>query len=112
MGSGRKHERAIVLAPWQRGIVERHPWQFVRGLMHSDGCRTVNRLKTLLPSGRVAEYAYPRYFFSNLSADIRGLFCESCDRLGLRWTQSNHRNISISRRASVAVLDEHVGPKR
>jgi hypothetical protein len=59
----------------------------------------------------VAEYAYPRYFFSNLSADIRGLFCESCEQLGLRWTQSNHRNISISHRTSVALLDENVGPK-
>jgi hypothetical protein len=111
-GTGRKHERPIVLAPWQRDIVERHPWPFVRGLIHSDGCRTVNRFKTQLPSGRVAAYAYPRYFFSNLSADIRGLFCDTCDRLGLRWTQSNHRNISISHRASVALLDEHVGPKR
>ena len=83
----------------------------MRGLIHSDGCRTVNRFKTRLPSGRVAEYAYPRYFFSNLSADIRGLFCESCEQLGLRWTQSNHRNISISHRTSVALLDEYVGPK-
>jgi hypothetical protein len=111
MGRGPKHERAIVLAPWQREIVDAHPWPFVRGLIHSDGCRTVNRFKTRLPSGRVAEYAYPRYFFSNLSADIRGLFCESCERLGLRWTQSNHRNISISHRTSVALLDEYVGPK-
>jgi hypothetical protein len=87
--------RAIVLAPWQREIVDAHPWPFV----------------TVLPSGRVAQYAYPRYFFSNLSADIRGLFCASCEQLGLRWTQSNHRNISISHRASVALLDEHVGPK-
>ena len=69
------------------------------------------RCRPWLPSGRVAEYAYPRYFFSNLSADIRGLFCESCERLGLRWTQSNPRNISVSHRASVALLDEHVGPK-
>jgi hypothetical protein len=110
-GPGRKHERPIVLAPWQREIVERETWQFVRGLIHSDGCRSMNRFKTTLPSGRVAEYAYPRYFFSNLSSDIRGLFCEACDRLGLRWTQSNHRNISISHRASVALLDEFVGPK-
>jgi hypothetical protein len=111
MGPGRKHERAIVLAPWQRAIVDAHPWPFVRGLIHSDGCRTVNRFTTRLPSGRVAQYAYPRYFFSNLSADIRGLFCESCERLGLRWTQSNPRNISVSHRASVALLDENVGPK-
>jgi hypothetical protein len=111
-GPGRKHERPIVLAPWQREIVERETWQFVRGLIHSDGCRSINRFKTKLPSDRVAEYAYPRYFFSNLSADIRGLFCEACDRLGLRWTQPNPRNISISHRASVAHLDEFVGPKR
>jgi hypothetical protein len=112
MGPGRKHTRPIALAPWQREIVERETWQFVRGLIHSDGCRTVNRFRTRLPSGRVAEYAYPRYFFSNLSADIRGLFCDACDHLGLRWTQSNPRNISISHRASVTLLDEYVGPKR
>ncbi len=110
-GPGRKHERPVVLRPWQQEIVDAEPWQFVRGLIHSDGCRTVNRFTTKLPSGRVAEYAYPRYFFSNLSADIRGLFCDACDRLGLRWTQSNHRNISVSHRTSVALLDEHVGPK-
>ena len=111
-GRGRKHTRPIVLADWQREVVDAHPRQFLRGLIHSDGCRTINRFKTKLPSGRVAEYEYPRYFFSNLSADIRGLFCEYCERLGVRWTQSNHRNISVSHRASVAILDGFVGPKR
>ncbi len=101
-----------MLADWQRAIVDAHPKPFLRGLIHSDGCRTINRFKTRLPSGRVAEYEYPRYFFSNLSADIRGLFCEYCERLGIRWTQSNHRNISVSHRASVAALDAFVGPKR
>jgi hypothetical protein len=109
---GRKHSRPIVLADWQRAIVDAHPEQFLRGLIHSDGCRTVNRFKTMLPSGRVAEYEYPRYFFSNHSADIRALFCEYCERLGVRWTQSNHRNISVSHRRSVAILDRFVGPKR
>jgi len=111
-GPGRKHERPIALAPWQREIVDEFPHEFLRGLIHSDGCRTINRFKTKLPSGRVAEYAYPRYFFSNLSADIRALFCEYCDKLGVRWTQSNHRNISVSHRRSVAVLDAFIGPKR
>ena len=105
-GKGKKHERAIVLEPWQREIVSRHPDEFVRGLIHSDGCRTTNRFKTTLPSGRVAEYAYPRYFFSNLSGDIRGLFCAACDALGVRWTLSNPRNVSIAHRKSVALLDE------
>jgi hypothetical protein len=109
---GRKHEQDIALADWQRDVVDRHPQQFLRGLIHSDGCRTVNRFKTKLPSGRVAEYEYPRYFFSNLSADIRGLFCEYCERLGVCWTQSNYRNISVSHRHSVAILDEFIGPKR
>jgi len=59
----------------------------------------------------VAEYAYPRWFFSNRSADIRGLFCEYCERLGIRWTQSNPRNISVSHRTSVALLDSFVPGK-
>jgi hypothetical protein len=110
-GPGRKHTRKIELAGWQREIVDRFPEQFLRGLLHSDGCRTVNRFRTRLPSGRVAEYAYPRWFFSNRSADIRGLFCEYCERLGIRWTQSNPRNISIAHRTSVARLDAFVGAK-
>ena len=107
-GPGRKHDRKIGLADWQREVVDRFPEEFLRGLLHSDGCRTMNRFKTTLPSGRVAEYAYPRWFFSNRSADIRGLFCEYCERLGIRWTQSNPRNISVSHRRSVALLDSFV----
>jgi hypothetical protein len=110
-GPGRKHDRKIELAAWQREIVDRHPQEFLRGLLHSDGCRTVNRFKTKLPSGRVAEYAYPRWFFSNRSEDIRGLFCEYCERLGIRWTQSNPRNVSVSHRDSVALLDSFVPVK-
>ena len=110
-GPGRKHDRKIELVPWQREIVDRFPREFLRGLLHSDGCRTVNRFKTKLPSGREAEYAYPRWFFSNRSDDIRGLFCEYCERLGIRWTQSNPRNISVSHRHSVALLDSFVPAK-
>jgi hypothetical protein len=110
-GPGRKHLRAIALVDWQLRLAERFPRELLRGFIHSDGCRTVNRFRTELPSGRVAEYEYPRYFFSNLSADIRGIFCKHCDLLGIRWTQSNPRNISVAQRESVALLDEFVGPK-
>jgi hypothetical protein len=110
-GPGRKHERRIQLTPWQQELTHTYPELLIRGLIHSDGCRTVNRFKTKLPSGRAAEYAYPRYFFSNLSADIRRIFCDHCDLLDVRWTQSNPRNISVSHRRSVGVLDRHVGPK-
>jgi hypothetical protein len=110
-GPGKKHARPIVLTDWQRELTRAHPDALVRGLIHSDGCRTINRFTTKLPSGRTKEYAYPRYFFSNESADIRAIFCEHCELLGVRWTLSNRRNISISNKKSVAILDEVVGPK-
>ena len=110
-GPGRKHLRPIVLEPWQRHITAAWPRELLRGLIHSDGCRTMNRFETKLPSGRVATYEYPRYFFSNLSGDIRRIFCEHCELLGIRWTQSNPRNISIAHRKSVALMDEFIGPK-
>jgi hypothetical protein len=110
-GSGPKHTRTIVLSAWQRALVDASPADFLRGLIHSDGCRVVNRFTVNLPSGR-REYAYPRYFFTNLSSDIRGLFCEYCEQVGVHWTLSNHRTVSVSRGRSVALLDCFVGEKR
>lgn len=49
-GPGRKHERKIELTPWQEAIVDREPEKFIRGLIHSDGCRTTNRV-TVAASG-------------------------------------------------------------
>ncbi len=110
-GPGKKHLRSIWLARWQKEITKRYSRELIRGLIHSDGSRCINRFSVELPSGRVGRYAYPRYFFTNLSADIRGIFCEHCELLGIRWTQSNARNISVSHRDSVAILDSFVGPK-
>ena len=110
-GPGRKHMRRIELVDWQIDVTHTYPQDLLRGLIHSDGCRTTNRFKVELPSGRVGEYQYPRYFFSNLSDDIRRIFCDHCELLGIRWTQSNPRNISISHRTSVGLLDEFIGPK-
>jgi hypothetical protein len=110
-GPGRKHLRTIVLDDWQRMLTIAHPRALIRGLIHSDGCRVVNRFRTKLPSGRVAEYAYVRYFFSNLSEDIRRIFAQHCALLGIRVTQSNHRNLTVSHRDSVALLEQFVGPK-
>ena len=109
-GPGRKHERAIVLEPWQRQIVEEHPGAFVRGLIHSDGCRVVNRV-TKVVDGQLRRYEYPRYFFTNASADILALAAWALDLLGVQHRRSSPRDISIARRASVAILDQHVGPK-
>ena len=110
-GPGKKHERKIELDDWQREITHQYAREFIRGLIHSDGSRCMNRFSVRLPSGRVGRYAYPRYFFTNYSADIRRIFCEHCELLGIRWPQSNPTNISVSHRDSVALLDEFVGPK-
>jgi hypothetical protein len=105
-GPGRKHERPIRLEPWQRAGVERHPLELLRGLIHSDGCRSVNRVRTAS-----ATYQYARYFFRNASEDILGIFAETCDALGVAWTRSAARTISVSKRSSVARLDAWIGPK-
>jgi hypothetical protein len=106
-GPGRKHERTIELAPWQEAIVDREPEQFIRGLIHSDGCRVMNRV---VVDGK--DYAYPRYFFTQVSKDIQGLFCRSCDRLGIEYGFSGGgRDVTIHRQGSVARLDAFVGPK-
>jgi hypothetical protein len=101
-GPGRKHQRSIALAPWQEKIVELHPKALLRGLIHSDGCRVLNR-----SNGK----HYVRYFFVQASDDIRGIFCDTCDRLGIRWRRPKPRTISIARAESVALLDSFVGPK-
>lgn len=105
-GPGMKHTRPIVLAAWQQRIVDDHPWPLIRGLIHSDGCRAINRVTI-----RGVSYAYPRYFFSNRSGDILGIFGAALDRVGVAWRYNLPWSISIARRAAVALMDEHVGPK-
>ncbi|MEV4612927.1 helix-turn-helix domain-containing protein [Kitasatospora sp. NPDC049258] len=114
-GPGKKHERPIELAPWQQALVDAHPWGLVRGLIHSDGCRITN-WATRTVEGVVRRHEYPRYFFTNTSGDIRRIFTDTLDTLGVAWKASVPRpqgqvNVSIARRASVALLDEHVGAK-
>jgi hypothetical protein len=106
-GPGAKHLRPIRLADWQAELVHEQPEQFLRGLIHSDGCRFTNRVRA---AGKT--YDYPRYNFTNASEDIRALFTSTCDILGIEWRRMNARNISIARRESVSCLDGFVGPKR
>lgn len=100
---GRKHERPINLQPWQQRLVRRDAKSFVRGLIHSDGCRVIANDRGL----RCA-----RYYFSNRSEDIKGLFCDALDSLGIHWTRPNDRQIAIYRREAVTRLDQFIGPKR
>jgi hypothetical protein len=88
---GRKHRRTIELEPWQQEIVTTFPGAFVRGLIHSDGCRFTKRVHHKLASG-------DRWY-------------EALDQLGVSWRFSRRNTISVARREAVARLDEFVGPK-
>jgi len=106
-GPGKKHLRRIALTGWQRELIETDPRPLLRGLIHSDGCRHINTIRHPKRT-----YRYSRYEFTNLSDDIRHIFCDACDVLGVEWRVMNRRTISVARRSSVAVLDEFIGPKR
>lgn len=102
-GRGRKHERPIVLADWQEEIVCREAEAFLRGLIHSDGCRVVANDRGV---------ASVRYHFSNRSEDIKDIFCQALDRLSIPWTRPGKKDVAIYRKAGTARLDEFIGPKR
>ena len=108
-GTGRKHNRVIILEEWQQQIVDTYPLEFFRGLYHSDGSRFSNVVK-----GK----DYPRYQFTNHSDDIRKLFCDTCDKLGIHWTVKYRKSLGesatdifISKHKDVEYLDQVVGPK-
>ncbi|MFD5145488.1 helix-turn-helix domain-containing protein [Streptomyces sp. NPDC058401] len=109
-GPGKKHDRRIVLEDWQQTIVDAHPWEFIRGLIHSDGCRVTN---WTVRNGK--RYEYPRYFFTNKSDDIRKLCTDTLAKVGVQWTilarGCDPFNVSIARKDSVALMDAHIGPK-
>lgn len=98
-GPGRKHTRRIILAPWQEALVERYRWEFFKGCLDSEGCRS-RRI--------VGGKNYPFYAFTNESDDIIGLFKAACDRLGIHYTRPKRNTISIARRPDVARIDERL----
>jgi hypothetical protein len=109
-GPGMKHTRPIVLEPWQEELVAAHTGEFLRGLFHSDGCRMTNWARRMV-AGVERRYEYPRWFFTNKSADILGLCSTSLDRLGIAHRFPRPDTISVARREAVAALDAVIGPK-
>jgi hypothetical protein len=102
-GPGRKHLRSIHLSAWQQRIAAEYPALLMRGLIHSDGWRGANTV-----NGK----NYPRYQFTNYSADIRDIFCRACNAFGIRWRRMNQNTVSIAKAIDVAKLDGVIGPKR
>jgi hypothetical protein len=110
-GVGPKYKRRVGLADWQQLIVDAHPDLLLRGLIQSDGCRAVNKVRSRNHPA-APSYAYPRYLFTNNSDDIRYIFCSACDSIRVSWRQMNWKTIAVSRLADVAKLDGIIGPKR
>jgi len=106
-GPDKKHKRKIKLEAWQKKDMDHKA--FLRGLIHSDGCRSINNTKG---------YLYPRYSFCNTSSDINRIFRSSCKNLGIKYTVSYRQNIKnrmgvsyITRKDDVKKLDEFIGDK-
>ncbi|WP_027862416.1 helix-turn-helix domain-containing protein [Marmoricola sp. URHB0036] len=110
-GPGRKHERRLGMADWQREIVAAHPGDFLRGLFHSDGAR-VRNWTTRMVAGERKRYDYPRWQFVNMSPEILAWCGEALDLVDVAWRRSNHKTVSVSRRDAVARLDALIGVKR
>jgi hypothetical protein len=92
-GPGPKHLRPIELRQWQDDIaLDRYPREFLRGLIHSDGCRSMNWVVGQL-------------------RDIRCLFTEACERVGVECRPNKRNCISVARRESVNQLDAFIGSK-
>lgn len=100
-GPGRKSKRKIELVPWQVAITAEFPAALIRGLIHSDGCRYLNKVKG--PKGKF--YYYPSYDFSNRSEDIHEIFRQHCMMVGVTSRRNGHHT-AVTQRSSVSRLDE------
>lgn len=79
IGAGKKHDRDVSLAPWQKENIEHK--ELALGLFHSDG--SYYNSKTTSIYGKV----YNRYFYSftNVSQDINEIYKECLDSLGIEY---------------------------
>ncbi|WP_235629527.1 LAGLIDADG family homing endonuclease [Mycobacteroides saopaulense] len=102
-GPGRKHSRKIALEPWQQEHVDLATEEFLRGLIHSDGCRVVANDRGV---------ASVRYHFTNRSEDILGLFSAALDNLDIPWTRSTGTSCPSTARRPPHVWTSFIGPKR
>jgi len=87
-GEKHKHERKIELTTWQRELIKIHPWDFISGLIHSDGT--------------ICNYKNSTYIqFSNKSEDIHDIFTWVCDLVNIKYNNRTigYMNRTISRKS-------------
>ena len=72
-GPGAEARTALAMADWQWfDTIAKNPADFLRGLFHSDGCRAKNWARQVV-AGEKKRYEYPRWHFTNESAEIMTL---------------------------------------
>jgi hypothetical protein len=104
-GPGKKHQREIFLTEWQQTIVDASPAEFLRGLYHSDGCRSHRIDKRYNTSNLV-------YKVDNLSQDILDLVKSTCEKMELHYTQPSKGNyVAVSRQRDTQQLESILGIK-
>jgi intein-encoded DNA endonuclease-like protein len=111
-GEKEKHSRLIKLEPWQENIVDKYPKDFLRGLIHSDGCRFIPK---------TTQDQNARYQFTNVSTDIIQLYCSTLEKLNISYSISQKAikgkmkhhsyNVLTQRKECVQILDTFIGPK-
>lgn len=113
-GVGYKHMRSVVLTLSQVELVKEYPWEFVRGLYHSDGSRYIHTN---------GNREYVKYNFTNKSRDIIDLFCWACDLVDVKYTVASrpyHNSVgdittgwtvTIGRKSEVEKFEHYIGPK-
>jgi len=109
-GLGKKHERDVSLSEEQREIVKKYPWDFLNGLLHSDGSRDENY------SSKYKKKTYARYLFTNKSQDICESFRFICNLLEIEFKEHSKRKddiriFSIAKKEFVKKIDKNGGKK-
>lgn len=107
---GKKHDREIKLTDWQQSIVNSYSREFIRGLIHSDGCRFF-----------VTKANQYWYQFTNVSLDILYIYKETLDKLNVSHRTTKRKitgkmkhhsyNVITTRKNDVQILDSFIGPK-
>lgn len=102
-GPGKKHLRKIVLTDWQKDIVKKYPKEFIKGLIHSDGCRYVLKQN---------DYEYVRYELKNMSLDILGYIDWACSLINVNTRRHSGGRASVLRtKKDVDIFESFIGPK-
>ena len=100
------------MADWQREVVAAHPAAFLRGLFHSDGARVRNWATRVvggeLQALRLPALALREHVAGHHPVVLRGAGPGGRPVAPDVRTRQEHRRPGPT---SVAILDEHVGPK-